>query len=108
MMGKIKKMLNREIEFLDGVGIIVGTSHLGNTVACQVNVREMDVEGMMALYQLLNINTVEKAEIFDKEIHNLAYEFNDKFADLCKKLCPEGQIATYGDDEFENIMKGMN
>lgn len=106
---KIKKMMNGEIDYLEGLGIIIGTQHIADTVCASMKIVAMDEEGYAALMCLLDINNEVKEKIFFDRLQELVADFNRNFGELCKELNHNGNITDFGDkDVMKELVKRMN
>ncbi len=106
---KIKKMMNGEIDYLEGLGIIIGTQRIADMVSTSLKIDVMDEDGYEALMCLLNIDNDVKEKIFADRLHELVADFNDNFGKLCQELNHNGNITDFGDkDVMEELVKRMN
>lgn len=105
-MSKIEKMMNGEIDYLEGLGIIIGTQHIADTVVATTKIKIVDEEGFVALRSLLSINNEIKEKIFFDRLYELVADFNSEFGQLCFEMNSKGHT---GDGNImEELAKRMN
>lgn len=105
-MSKVEKMLNGEIDYLEGLGIIIGTQHIADTVVATIKIKTVDEEGFVALRSLLDINNEIKEKIFFDRLYELVANFNSEFGQLCYEMNSKGH--TDDGNIMEELVKRMN
>ncbi len=107
-MNKIQKMLNGEIDYLEGLAIIIGTQHIADSVVATLKIDVADKEGYVALMSLLQISNEVKEQIFIDKFTELVSEFNVKFGMLCKEMNGKGNVEGSTQSVLEELVKRMN